>query len=296
MFTGLRHNAAFVLLKLTLFAKRNYILNEFLTIAGLAPLIVRLRDYYTRNINEIYFEADLYGTKIKFIDGTVRHEYYDEALKGGMHEPALVRMLNKLLSGNEPVTFVDIGAHIGYFTVYAGNLLGKRGNVISIEPNPDYHRQLLKNIELNRLHENTRTFQIGFSNKIGKAKVGGWEDRDLFESEMGNVDLMTFDQLCKSTGIKPDIIKIDVHGAEYIVLSGMIDTLENHVKHLFVETHSEELMQGYDIPAVINLIDSVKFELFKLNDFRNSMSDEIVPIDDDLHADMMIYVRRRCRN
>ena len=293
MLTRLRQKAAFVLLNLTLFAKNNFILNEFLTITGLASPIAGLRDYNTRNINEIYFEADLYGIKIKFIDGSTSHEYYDEALKGGMHEPALVRLLDKLLSETESVTFVDIGAHIGYFTVYAGNLLGKRGNVISIEPNPAYYRQLLKNIELNRLHENTRTFQIGLSNKIGKANVGGWEERDLLESEKGNVDIMTFDQLCKSTGIKPDVIKIDVHGAEYKVLSGMMNTLENHVKHLFVETHTEDLMQGYDIPAVIKLIDSAKFDLFKLNNFRNSMSDEIVPIGDDLHADMMIYIKRK---
>lgn len=293
MFTRIRQKAAFVLFKLTLFAKRNYILSEFLTITGLASLIVKLRDYYTRNINEIYFEADLYGTKIKFIDGTVRHEYYDEAIKGGMHEPALVRILNKIFRETESVTFVDIGAHIGYFTVYAGNLLGKRGNIISIEPNQDYHKQLLKNIELNRLHENTRTYQIGLSDKIGKAKVGGWEERDLIESEMGNVNVMTFDQLCKNEGIRPDIIKIDVHGAEYKVLSGMNHTLVNHVKHIFLETHTEDLMQGFNIPAVINLIDSAKFELFKLNNFRNSMSDEIVPIGENLHADMMIYVRRK---
>jgi len=293
MFTRLRQKTAFVLLKLTLFAIRNYILNEFLTITGLASLMVKFRDFNTRNINEIYFETDLYGTKIKFIDGTVRHEYYDETIKGGMYEPALVRMLNKIFSETESVTFVDIGAHIGYFTVYAGNLLGKRGNIISIEPNQDYHRQLLKNIELNRLHENTKTYQIGLSNKIGKAKVGGWEERDLIESEMGNVDVMTFDQLCKTEGIKPDIIKIDVHGAEYKVLSGMNHTLENHVKHIFLETHSEDLMQGFHIPDVINFFESTKFELFKLKDFRRSMSDEIVPIGADLHADMMIYIRRR---
>lgn len=210
-----------------------------------------------------------------------------------MHEPALVRMLNKLFTENNSATFVDIGAHIGYFTVYAGNMLGKRANIISIEPNQDYHRQLLKNIELNRLQENTKTFQIGLSNKVGKAYMGGWEERDIIESDMGSIDIMTFDQLCKSAGIKPDIIKIDVHGAEFKVLSGMIHTLDNQVKHLFLETHTEDLMQGFNIPAVINFFDSTKFELFKLNDFRNSMSDEIVPIGDDLHADMMIYIRRR---
>ena len=123
--------------------------------------------------------------------------------------------------------------------------------------------------------------------------MGGWEERDIIESDMGGIDVMTFDQLCESAGIKPDIVKIDVHGAEYKVLSGMTRTLDYQVKHLFLETHTEDLMQGFNIPAVINIFDSTKFELSQLNNFRISMSDETVPIGDDLHADMMIYIRRR---
>lgn len=163
--------ASFALFKLTLFAKRNYLLNEFLTITRFAPLIVKFRDYSTRNIQDKYFEADLYGTKIKIIDGTARHEYYEEALRGGMYEPALTRLFKKLLSVNVQATFVDIGAHIGYFTVYAGLLIGRRGTVISIEPNRDYHKQVLKNIEINGLRENTRAFNIGLSDKTGKART-----------------------------------------------------------------------------------------------------------------------------
>jgi FkbM family methyltransferase len=285
--------ASFVLFKLTLFAKRNYLLNGFLTVTGLAPLIVKFRDYGTRNIQEKYFEADLYGTRIKIIDGTARHEYYEEAIKARMYEPALTRMFKKLLSGNGQATFVDIGAHIGYFTVYAGLLMGKRGTVISIEPNRDYHKQVLKNIEINGLRENTRAFNIGLSDKPGKARTAGWEERDLIESETGDVDVTTFDQLCTTEGIEPDIVKIDVHGAEYKILSGMTRMLDNHVKHLFLETHSEDLMQGYDIPAVINLFDRTKFDLFQLSDFRTSTSGELVPLGNDLHPDMMIYARRK---
>lgn len=292
MSSELRKKAAFALFKLTLFAKRNYLLNEFLTITGLAPILVKFRDYSTRDIREKYFEADLYGTKIKIIDGTARHEYYEDAIKGGMYEPALVRMFKKLLGENGSATFVDIGAHIGYFTVYAGLLMGRRGNVISIEPNPDYYSQVLKNIEINGLQENTRTFKIGLSDRIGKAKTGGWEERDLIESETGDVEVTTFDQLCMTEGIEPDIVKIDVHGAEYKILSGMTRTLDNHVKHLFLETHSEDLMQGHNIPAVIDLFDRTKFDLFQLIDFRRSSSDEIVPLGGDLRPDMMIYARR----
>jgi hypothetical protein len=152
---------------------------------------------------------------------------------------------------------------------------------------------VLKNIEINGLRENTRAFNIGLSDKIGKAKTTGWEERDLVESETGDVDVMTFDRLCAAEGIRPDIVKIDVHGAEYKILSGMTRALDKQVKHLFLETHSEDLMQGYDIPAVINLIDSTKFELFQLSDFRRSTSGELVPLDNDLRPDMMIYARRK---
>jgi FkbM family methyltransferase len=289
----LREKAAFVLFKLTLFAKRNHVLNEFLTVTGLAQLLAGFRDYCTRGIREKYFEADLYGTKIKIIDGTDRHEYYEEALRGRMYEPALAGMLKKLLSAGSPATFVDIGAHIGYFTVYAGTLMGKGGNVISIEPNPGYYSQLVRNIEINVLLENTRAFNVGLSDKTGKAKTTGWEERDLVESETGDVDVMTFDRLCATEGIVPDIVKIDVHGAEYKVLSGMTRALDDQIKHLFLETHSEDLMQGYNIPAVINLFDRAKFELFQLDDFRSSKSDEIVPLGTDFRPDMMIYARRK---
>lgn len=107
------------------------------------------------------------------------------------------------------------------------------------------------------------------------------------------MDVTTFDQLCTTEGIEPDIVKIDVHGAEYKILSGMPSMLDNHVKHLFLETHSENLMQGYNIPAVINLFDRTKFDLFQLSDFRRSTSDEIVPLDGGLRPDMMIYARRK---
>ncbi len=292
MSSELSKKTSFVLFRLSLFAKRNSLLNRFLTVTGLAPILAKFRDYGTRNIQEKYFETDLYGTRIKITDGTARHEYYEEALKGGIYEPALTRMLKKLLSGGR-ATFVDIGAHIGYFTVYAGLLIGERGTVISIEPNRDYHKQVLKNIEINGLRENTRAFNIGLSDKTGKARTAGWEERDLVESETGDVEVTTFDQLCATAGIEPDIVKIDVHGAEYKVLSGMTRALDKHVKHLFLETHSEDLMQGYDIPAVINLIDRSKFDLFQLSDFRRSTSDEIVHLDGDLRPDMMIYARRK---
>ena len=293
MSTEFGKKATFALFKLSLFAKRNPLLNGFLTATGLAPILAKFRDYSTRNIQEKYFEADLYGTRIRIIDGTARHEYYEEALRGGMYEPALTRVFKKLLSGNGQVTFVDIGAHIGYFTVYAGMLMGKRGTVVSIEPNRDYHKQVMKNIEINGLQENTRAFNIGLSDKTGKAKTTGWEARDLVESETGDVDVTTFDQLCATAGIEPDIVKIDVHGAEYKILSGMTRALDKQVKHLFLETHSEDLMQGYDIPAVINLFDRTKFDLFQLSDFRKSTSDVIVPLDGDLRPDMMIYARRK---
>ncbi|MEW6144228.1 MAG: FkbM family methyltransferase [Thermodesulfobacteriota bacterium] len=289
----LTEKAAFVLFKLTLFAKRNYLLNEFLTISGLAPLLARFRDYSTRGIREKYFEADLYGTKIKIIDGTDRHEYYEEALRGGIYEPALAGMLKKLLSAGGPVTFVDIGAHIGYFTVYAGRLIGKRGNVISIEPNPDYYGQVVRNIEINGLGENVRTFKIGLSDRSGRAETTGWEERDLVESETGSVEVATFDRLCAAEGIRPDVVKIDVHGAEYKVLSGMTRALDEHVKHLFLETHPEDLMQGYKISDVVNLLDRAKFDLFQLNDFRTNAGGGIAPLGGDLRPDMMIYARRK---
>ena len=61
----------------------------------------------------------------------------------GCYEPELVALLRKVLDPG--MTFVDVGAHIGYFSLIAAALVGEKGVVHSFEPDPDCFSRLVVN-------------------------------------------------------------------------------------------------------------------------------------------------------
>ena len=81
------------------------------------------------------------------------------------------------------------------------------------------------------------THQIALAAHSGTAVMGGWDERVPMASDGGNVRVMPFDDVCEEQGIRPDVVKIDVFGAEGDVLRGMKKALRNGVSHLFCELH-----------------------------------------------------------
>lgn len=61
----------------------------------------------------------------------------------GCYEPELVALLRQVLDPG--ATFVDVGAHIGYFSIVAAALVGESGAVQSFEPDPDCFSRLVVN-------------------------------------------------------------------------------------------------------------------------------------------------------
>jgi FkbM family methyltransferase len=239
----------------------------------------------------ITFNTDIYGTKLTMIDYEP-FDYYPLVLQGKVYEASLALQLKALFKEYDSPTFVDVGAHLGYFTIYAGKLIGSSGQVISIEPNMKNYSRLLKNIEINGLKEITRIFNLALSDKDGMANMEGYDERVIHEVRDGNIQVVTFDRFCAEENIWPDIIKIDVHGAEGKVLAGMSDSLKNKVSHLFCETHSDLL--GYTIRGIIQILEAAGLEVFEFTKHRESSGGKLVPITSDLlsnHNDRMLYAR-----
>ena len=77
------------------------------------------------------------------------------------YEAIEVREISERLAwpGRREVIFLDVGAHIGKFTILAARLLRGRGQVLAFEPEPENFRMLRANVELNRV-ENVRLFPV----------------------------------------------------------------------------------------------------------------------------------------
>jgi len=86
----------------------------------------------------------------------------------GTYEPAKHAMIRRHLRPG--MTFIDVGANMGDFTLQAARLVGSTGRVISIEPAPENHSVLQLSIELND-YTNTRALPIALSDRDGTASL-----------------------------------------------------------------------------------------------------------------------------
>ena len=127
----------------------------------------------------------------------------------------------------EGMTFVDVGAHVGYFTLLGARLVGKTGLVCAFEPYINNYTLLTKNVWLNRydnvLRENKAvTDAVGIASLfLAKSNSGDGKLWPSLGQKKVDVETTTLDKFCECSGLSPDIIKMDIQGAEMAALRGM---------------------------------------------------------------------------
>jgi FkbM family methyltransferase len=150
------------------------------------------------------------------------------------YERATVALLRELLRTKR--IFVDAGANVGYYSLFAARTLEGRGRVYAFEPRQECYLQLAHNAQRNRL-AGLSVNRIALSDDDGETSLfipedGGWTNASLLADFAGSerfevVPAMRLDTFCARHGITNlDLIKIDVEGAELRVLRGMGRLLE----------------------------------------------------------------------
>lgn len=165
----------------------------------------------------------------------------------GNHEPEVQELLAHLLRPG--MTYFDVGANVGFFAVIAGRLVGPSGHVVCFEPLPPNAAQIEYNARLN-----------GFGNVTVRCEaLGGSIRTDVFNtsdeptwgmlSTVGKlpvqpsgqiqVQVRTLDSLCCAGGTLPlpDVIQVDIEGAEAEFLEGARATLQASRPVLIIELH-----------------------------------------------------------
>jgi|ERR1700722_1947287 len=148
----------------------------------------------------------------------------------GSYEPAKHALIRKHLRPG--MTFIDVGANKGDFTLLAARLAGSSGRVISIEPEPDNHSILQRSIALNN-YSNIRVLQIALSDRDGTSnlQIGSTSGAHTLSPEFNGlrtiaVPTRTLDGIVAEQGLRAvDMLKIDVQGLELAVLRGAAETL-----------------------------------------------------------------------
>jgi FkbM family methyltransferase len=172
----------------------------------------------------------------------------------GDAEPEVQEALAELVKPGQ--TVYDVGANIGFFTILCSKLVGPQGRVYAFEPIPQNPVTLRHNIALNGL-TNVVIVDKALSCSTGTAEmfvspwsafhslnVEGASKQDNHGAEAGEivVETVTLDEFLQGPDVSaPDLIKIDVEGAELIVVEGMRGTLRSKQPLLLCELHDTKL-------------------------------------------------------
>jgi FkbM family methyltransferase len=150
--------------------------------------------------------------------------------------------------------FVDIGAHVGYYTLLASLLAGPGGRVVAFEPTPRTREELTFNtadltnvtvVPLAAWHKSERLQleDFGWRRSSFNSVVAARVDGDPISQKI-EVDAVAVDDWLEAAGLAPDFIKIDAESAEMQVLQGLRRTIERHRPILSLE------VGDYDIAGV----------------------------------------------
>ncbi len=148
----------------------------------------------------------------------------------GVWEPDISRLLaNKLTSGD---TFVDVGANVGYFSLFAAKIVGASGEVSAIEPWPATCQALRRNIGLNGF-SNIRVIEQAVAARAGTMILhGGAPGNSGTTSQLPTLDarqqaIVSAGTLATLVGSetlrRAKVIKIDIEGGEVPVLREIFD-------------------------------------------------------------------------
>jgi FkbM family methyltransferase len=157
---------------------------------------------------------------------------------------------------------IDIGAHIGTYSILAAEKVGDIGKVISVEPEPRNYEQLKKNIELNKF-KNVITKNMALSDHEGLEKLYLNIDNSgghslTFQKDKNsyiNVTVKTLDNLIEELNLKKiDIIKIDAEGSEIPILKGAEKTLKNNPDMKIIVAAEHYPSQAEEVREFLNSV------------------------------------------
>ena len=202
-------------------------------------LLVNLSDYVGRMI------PTRMGLKMR---GIPRDRVSDWLKIFGQYELGTDKYL--LRYKNTPGLFLDIGSNIGYYTMLLANA-NKDRRVWAFEPNPSPRECLEDSVEMNGFTERVMVFPFALSDKDGEAdfifQKGVSGSGHISKEKEGTIKvaIKNFQELWqRNDSPRIALLKIDVEGHEWQVLSGMEEMLKRDRPNIVVELVDAQLARG----------------------------------------------------
>lgn len=225
-------------------------------------------------------EAKIHPRVVTVLDGPlIKHRLFLTPQKNqiwqdmilGIYDRFIYDWLKKHLNLTDKVVW-DVGAHVGYHSFSFAALVGEKGRVVSFEPNRFNQKRFAKNLRLNPdLAKRIKIIKAALSNKNGTVDLISSDEVENTRSSGSHLDstvppenlsvydgfmktkvktYRTDDLVTKKNVPPPNIIKIDVEGAEELVIRGAEKTIRKYKPILFIEVHG--ILQMYALGEILS--------------------------------------------
>ena len=219
---------------------------------------------------------------LRMIHGLYRGIKLNVAIKNQLgiilypNETDLQSFLSKNLDSGD--TAFDIGSNIGYTSILTSKIVGENGHVYSFEPINENFLILEKNIKLNNC-KNISIINKALSNKNGEVEFvipdNGeslsmssmvWVKKS-YNTKKQLVKTISVDNDSKLRDLSPKIIKIDVEGAEGLVIEGMQNLISRCRPYIYIECTNI----GREITW--SIMKSLNYSCFQTNNDKDEILD-----------------------
>jgi FkbM family methyltransferase len=188
----------------------------------------------------------------------------------GFRDPSLDAALALCTRG---MTVLDVGAHVGIFTLAFARMVGPEGEVHAVEPDATNYRKLLRHLELNpditwvtvhhtAVSDRRRILQLETPNPHNRTP--------RVAAEGVTVQAIPLDDL----GIEPNLIKMDIEGHEPYALAGARRTLARRPL-LFLEVGDKPL--AYAGSSTEQILEQLRRYGYRVTDRRTARA-PVIPI------------------
>jgi FkbM family methyltransferase len=234
---------------------------------------------------KFYHAVLLKDTGSNFVKKKLNGEIYklvpDLALSADIYEPHMIDWLNKYLKPKG--VFWDVGANWGFISLAAAKIVGSGGKIVAIEPSLSNLTWLKRHVEMNSCAQLITVLEAAVCEQDGGSitfsllEDGRSPSNSLMFSNSVNsgkpeisqevsVPAISLDGLLQREKKLPDIVKIDVEGAELRVLQGATQLLNSQNKPIIIlAVHPFWLANQDDDRKITQLLQCAGYSIFDRN-------------------------------
>ena len=226
---------------------------------------------------EYELDAQMTDSRLTLVLGLDPLDFRDAAfsiLRDGTYEPVFSDMFMRLASVSNHA--YDIGANIGYYSLLALKC-NPEITVTSFEPNPMLWERFKVNADLNGVSKRARLEQVGVGEEASETTLyvpsttgtGGGSLRDLhpLEGTRAQPTVRIVNPTTLDISQTPDLIKMDIEGAELSAIRGLLPLIRQGLPTIFVELLRKWMKPFNSHPMdVVSLLSKLGYEMFAIGE------------------------------